>query len=80
MAERPTYQRRGAQLRLPTFQDAVGQVGVQMARKNARIGFVQTIAQAGLMTGFTGNAVQMNSYSRPISVSGGQSLAGKGVL
>jgi hypothetical protein len=57
-----------------------GDVGVQMARKNARIGFVQTIAQAGLMTGFTGNAVQMNSYSRPISVSGGQSLAGKGVL
>tara|TARA_R110002050_G_scaffold108517_1_gene219176 strand:+ start:52 stop:600 length:549 start_codon:yes stop_codon:yes gene_type:complete len=57
-----------------------GDVGVQMARKNAKIGFVQTMAQAGLMTGFTGNAVPMNSYSRPISVSGGQSLAGKGVL
>ena len=57
-----------------------GDVGVQMARKNAKISFVQTMAQAGLMTGFTGNAVPMNSYSRPISVSGGQSLAGKGVL
>ena len=57
-----------------------GDVGVKMARKNAKISFVQTMAQAGLMTGFTGNAVPMNSYSRPISVSGGQSLAGKGVL
>ena len=33
-----------------------GDVGVQMARKNAKIGFVQTMAQAGLMGGFTGNS------------------------
>jgi hypothetical protein len=33
-----------------------GDVGVKMARKNAKIGFVQTMAQAGLMTGFTGNS------------------------
>ena len=35
-----------------------GDVGVKMARKNAKIGFVQTMAQAGLMAGsggFTGN-------------------------
>jgi len=54
-----------------------GDVGVQMARKNARIGFVQTMAQAGLMGGFTGNAVPMNSGSmNPINLSGGQTLAG----
>ena len=38
-----------------------GDVGVKMARKNAKIGFVQTMAQAGLMTGsggFTGNSTQ----------------------
>ena len=35
-----------------------GDVGVRMARKNAKIGFVQTMAQASLMAGgggFTGN-------------------------
>lgn len=54
-----------------------GDVGVQMARKNAKIGFVQTMAQAGLMTGFTGNAVPMNSGSmNQINLSGGQTLAG----
>ena len=57
-----------------------GDVGVQMARKNAKIGFVQTMAQAGLMAGvggFTGNAVPMNSGSmNPINLSGGQTLAG----
>tara|TARA_R110000764_G_scaffold64529_6_gene135755 strand:+ start:903 stop:1526 length:624 start_codon:yes stop_codon:yes gene_type:complete len=36
MAERPTYQRRGAQLRLPTFQDAVGQVGARGAAQKAQ--------------------------------------------
>ena len=55
-----------------------GDVGVQMARKNAKIGFVQTMAQAGLMAGnFTGNAVPMNSGSmNQINLSGGQTLAG----
>jgi len=36
MAERPTYQRRGAQLRMPTFQDAVGQVGARGAAQKAQ--------------------------------------------
>jgi len=36
MAERPTYQRRGAQLRLPTFQDAVGQVAARGAAQKAQ--------------------------------------------
>ena len=54
-----------------------GDVGVKMARTNAKIGFVQTMAQAGLMGGFTGNAVPMNSGSmNQINLSGGQTLAG----
>ena len=57
-----------------------GDVGVQMARKNAKIGFVQTMAQAGLMTGFTGNAVPMNSGSMNKITVGDYSLAGKGTL
>ena len=60
-----------------------GDVGVQMARKNARIGFVQTMAQAGLMAGgggFTGNAVPMNSGSMNKITVGDYSLAGKGTL
>ena len=36
MVERPTYQRRGAQLRMPTFQDAVGQVGARGAAQKAQ--------------------------------------------
>ena len=36
MAERPTYQRRGAQLRMPTFQDAVGQVAARGAAQKAQ--------------------------------------------
>ena len=36
MAERPTYQRRGAQLRMPTFQDAVGQVAARGAAQTAQ--------------------------------------------
>ena len=40
-----------------------GDVGVKMARKNAKISFVQTMVQGGLMTGgggggFTGNSTQ----------------------
>ena len=36
MAERPTYQRRGAQLRMPTFQDAVGQVAARGAAQTGQ--------------------------------------------
>ena len=57
-----------------------GDVGVKMARKNAKISFVQTMVQGGLMTGgggFTGNAVPMNSGSmNQVNLSGGQTLAG----
>jgi len=36
MVERPTYQRRGAQLRMPTFQDAVGQVAARGAAQTGQ--------------------------------------------
>lgn len=36
MAERPTYQRRGAQLRMPIFQDAVGQVAARGAAQTGQ--------------------------------------------
>ena len=36
MAERPTYQRRGAQLRMPTFEDAVGQVAARGAAQTGQ--------------------------------------------
>lgn len=36
MVERPRYQRRGAQLRVPTLQDAVGQVAARGAAQKAQ--------------------------------------------
>mgnify|MGYP000100082701 CR=1 FL=1 len=47
MAERPTYKRRGAQLRLPAFQDVMSQVAARGANETAQAinGMAQFVAQ-----------------------------------
>lgn len=57
-----------------------GDTGLQMAQKAAKRGVMSAVIKGGLMgaqSGFTGNAVPMNSGSfNTINVSGGQTLAG----
>ena len=47
MAERPTYKRRGAQLKLPAFQDIMSQVAARGANETAQAinGMAQFVAQ-----------------------------------